>query len=146
MRLVVQYTIYSTRGVVSCLIKHSASPRALSATRPLLSCCKSRTALRERINYNIKKSHSTAFGTIATHNNAWLLSVSISYNNLILSILYVHLRYNCAMCQSWDPSVRIDSRMWALFLMNVSFAGITTDVAVCALAASVSTTLWSKSR
>ena len=27
---------------------------ALSATRPLLSCCKSRTALRARINYNIK--------------------------------------------------------------------------------------------
>ena len=52
-RLVVQYTIYSTRGVVSCLIKHSASPRALSATRPLLSCCKSRTALRARINYYV---------------------------------------------------------------------------------------------
>ena len=48
-----QYTIYSTRGVVSCLIKHSASPRSLSATRPLLSCCKSCTALRARINYNL---------------------------------------------------------------------------------------------
>ena len=35
MHLVVQYMIYSTRGVVSC--------------------CKSRTALRERINYNGEK-------------------------------------------------------------------------------------------
>ena len=49
----VQYAIYSTRGVVSCLIKLSTSPRALSATRPLLSYCKSRTALRARINYNL---------------------------------------------------------------------------------------------
>ena len=29
---VVQYTIYSTRGVALCLIKHSASPRALLDT------------------------------------------------------------------------------------------------------------------
>ena len=28
----VLYMIYGTRAVVSCLIKHSASPRALSAT------------------------------------------------------------------------------------------------------------------
>ena len=48
-----QYTIYSIRGVVSCLIEHLASPCALSATRPLPSYCKSRTALHARINYNI---------------------------------------------------------------------------------------------
>ena len=37
----VQYAIYSTSGVVECLIKHEAKPSALSDTRPLLECCKS---------------------------------------------------------------------------------------------------------
>ena len=48
-----QYAIYSTRGVVEWLIKHEAKSRALSDTRPLLECCKSRTALRARINWLI---------------------------------------------------------------------------------------------
>ena len=43
----VQYTIYSTRGVVEWLIKHKAKPSALSDTRPLLKCCKSYTAWRK---------------------------------------------------------------------------------------------------
>ena len=55
---------YSTRGVVSWLIKHSASPRDLSDTRPLLTCCKSRTALCAHINYNIKRD------TLA-HKSRW---------------------------------------------------------------------------
>ena len=42
---VVLYVIYGTRAVVSCLIQHSASPRAVSATRPHPSCHKSRKAL-----------------------------------------------------------------------------------------------------
>ena len=49
-----QYAFYSTRGVVECLIKHEAKPSALSDTRPLLECCKSHTALRARINYNLE--------------------------------------------------------------------------------------------
>ena len=55
--LVMQYMIYCTRGVVSYPIKHLASPHALLATRTLLSCCKSRTALHTRINYNLIHKH-----------------------------------------------------------------------------------------
>ena len=53
--LVVQYTIYmySAREVVSCLIKLSALPHALSATRSLLFYCKSHAALRAHINYKL---------------------------------------------------------------------------------------------
>lgn len=36
--------VYSTRGVVECLIKHEAKPSALSDTRPLPECCKPRSA------------------------------------------------------------------------------------------------------
>ena len=35
---------YSTRGVVSKAIQHSALPRAVWLSRPHLSCCISRTA------------------------------------------------------------------------------------------------------
>ena len=38
-----------------------ASPRASSATRPLLSHCKSRTALRARINYYLIAITSPAY-------------------------------------------------------------------------------------
>ena len=47
---------FSTRGVVEWLIKHEAKPIALSYTRTLLECCKSRTARPSvRINWLIVK-------------------------------------------------------------------------------------------
>ena len=70
--LVVQYAIYSTRGEFSCLKKHLASPRALSATRPLLSCCKSRTALRARITCNYYEKYDIGRSILPHSESSYL--------------------------------------------------------------------------
>ena len=90
-----QYVVYSTRGVFSWLIKHSASPRALSATRPLLSCCKSRTALRARINYYLADNN---YYDIVKN---LIYKLSIKPKELVKKIKW----YDNSLCMlMWDPT------------------------------------------
>ena len=84
--------IYSTRGVVEWLIKHEAKPSALSATRTLLECCKSRTARPSaRINWLIVTLPDLDRHLLVSPAAAFLfrqtVSDSVGLSNFDLSLL-----------------------------------------------------------
>ena len=90
----VRYVIYGTRAVVSRLIQHSASPRAVSASRPHPSCHKSRNALVAHIIYYLLYTLILAYRNSTAVFCEHALSILRARGYVVYSRLYFS-------CEGW---------------------------------------------